>query len=292
MRKSRKHRKYKYKKYAKVRKKKSAFGSKFFWFSFLFSIALGVMFYFGVFSSVFQIKEIKVSGNTKLSIENIESIIFEGINTKIAFFESKSIFLTDLNKINEKIRQEFPQIAQIKLKREFPGVVSAQVEERKPVAVFCLALQSSPFAEGLDLEEQEEVEDCFLIDKNGVIFEKISEVNKFLIIKNLDSKINLELGKNIIEENLLSEILKIENKLKKDLEIKVEEISIISEERLNVKTIEEWSVYFNPKKDINWQLAKLSLVLKERIPPEKRKNLEYIDLRFEKIYIYPETYQE
>jgi len=37
-------------------------------------------------------------------------------------------------------------------------------------------------------------------------------------------------------------------------------------------------------------LTELSILLKERIPPEKRRNIEYIDLRFEKIYIFPETY--
>jgi len=62
--------------------------------------------------------------------------------------------------------------------------------------------------------------------------------------------------------------------------LKILEVSIISEERLNAKTSEGWEIYFNLEGDINWQLTKLGAVLEKEIPPEKRENLEYIDLRF------------
>jgi len=61
---------------------------------------------------------------------------------------------------------------------------------------------------------------------------------------------------------------------------------------LDVKTSEGWEIYFNLKKDINWQLTELDFLLKERIPPDKKGNVEYIDLRFERIYIFPETYNQ
>jgi hypothetical protein len=58
------------------------------------------------------------------------------------------------------------------------------------------------------------------------------------------------------------------------------EISIISNERLNIKTFEGWLIYFNPKEDLDWQTQKLDLVLEKQIPLEKREELEYIELRF------------
>ncbi len=66
----------------------------------------------------------------------------------------------------------------------------------------------------------------------------------------------------------------------KELGVLVEEISVISEERINVKTSQGWEIYFNPKKDLEWQLRKLGADLDEFIPLEKRKDLEYIELRF------------
>ena len=64
-----------------------------------------------------------------------------------------------------------------------------------------------------------------------------------------------------------------------ELKIKTKEFIIFSE-HLNVKTSEDWEVYLNPQEDINWQLTKLGAVLEEEIPLEKRKDLEYIELRF------------
>ena len=60
---------------------------------------------------------------------------------------------------------------------------------------------------------------------------------------------------------------------------------MVSDRRFNAKTAEGWEVYFTPKEDLNWQITELKAVLENEISPERRGNLEYIDLRFEKIYI-------
>jgi len=272
-----KYRSWGYKKSYRIKKKKSIlwiFKSKIFLLFLLFLIISGTIFYFVVFSSFFQIKEIKISGNKKVSAEEIRNNITKQVNKKIIFFNTKSIFLADLKEINEILLEKFPRIAKVDLNREFPGSLSAQIEERKPVAVFCNS-------------------ECFFIDKNGVIFENISEIpSEILIIKteNIDKELNFLKGAKILEKEQLNQILKINSKLKDDLKIPVEEILAISKKRINAKTSEGWEIYFNPERDLEWQLAELSILLKKRIPPEKRKNIEYIDLRFDKIFIFPETY--
>ena len=77
-----------------------------------------------------------------------------------------------------------------------------------------------------------------------------------------------------MEKELLSKILEINTELK-NLEILAKEVLIVSDDRLNVETQEDWEIYFNPKKDLNWQLTKLKAVLEENYLPK-----EYIDLRF------------
>lgn len=268
--------KYRYKKSYRIKKKKSVlriFKSKIFWLFFLFLVVSGAIFYFVVFSSFFQIKEIKISGNIKVSVEELRNNIAEQVDKRIIFFNTKSIFLTNLKKINKMLLEKFPQIAKVDLDREFPSSLLAQIEERKPVAIFS------------------EIENYFFIDKEGIIFEKVSVVDpQILKIKKSALVIDLELGKEIIGKEQLDQILKINSKLKDDLKIPIEEVLTISKKRINAKTSEGWEVYFNPERDLEWQLTELSILLKERIPPEKRRNIEYIDLRFEKIYIYPETY--
>jgi len=100
------------------------------------------------------------------------------------------------------------------------------------------------------------------------------------------------LGERIAEKEIISQIIDLESKLKEDLKIPLKELTIVSEERLNAKTLEGWEIYFNLKGDLNWQILKLKAVLENRIPPEKRGNVIYIDLRFERVYIFPENYNQ
>lgn len=273
--------KYRYKKFHRAKKRKSIIRlilySPFFWLSCLVLIILGVVFYFVVFSSFFWIEEIRVIGNKKTPTENLENIINSRINKKIVFFNTKSIFLANLSEISKEILKEFPQTMNVDLERDFPNIITVKIEEREAVGIWS------------------QHGNCFYIDKEGIIFEIESKdpPSQILRIKDLFSSIeNLQLGKKVIEKERLNQILKIESKLKNDLKIPLREIVIISERRLDIKTVQGWEIYFNPKKDIDWQLTELAFLLKERIPPDKRGNLEYIDLRFERIYVYPEDYNQ
>ncbi len=262
-----------YRKPYRIKKKKSFLKSRFFWFLiFTFFITAGI-FYLTCFSSIFQIKEIKIFGNEKVASEDIKNLIKEKTIEKFLFLESKSIFLINLSEINKTVLKEFPQIFKIDAKRKFPDKILVKIEERKPLAIFCQA------------------ENCFFIDAKGIAFEATPLREDFIKLKREDFDSEIKIGEEVIKEALISQILDIQSRLKENLKVFPKEASIISEERLNVKTSENWEIYFNLKEDLNWQLTKLSLVLKERIPPEKRRNLEYIDLRFEKVYIFPATYQ-
>ncbi|MDP1538585.1 MAG: hypothetical protein Q8M00_00960, partial [bacterium] len=83
-----------------------------------------------------------------------------------------------------------------------------------------------------------------------------------------------------IEKEDLISILEINSQLEENLNILIKGFIISSREKLIVLTQEGWELYFNLQEDVKWQLAKLKALLEEKIPPEKRKNLEYIELRF------------
>src|SRR4030042_1715951 len=161
------------------------------------------------------------------------------VRKKKSIFRSRFFWLGLLFLI---ILKSFPQIARINLDRDFPDVLTVQIEERKPVAIF----------------SQEE--NYFYIDKEGIIFEIITDnFSQIFNIKNLSSTARLELGERVIGEEKLNQILHIETKFKNDFKIPLAEIMIMSESRLNVKTSEGWEVYFNPEKDLNWQLSELEI---------------------------------
>ena len=175
---------------------------------------------------------------------------------EIISLNSGNIFLTNFKKLNQIILERYIQIAGINFKRKFPGRLVVQVSERRPELVFC------------DSE-------CFFVDVEGVAFEKVSEISSNMLVVRAEN----------VNKERLGQVIKIKSGLK----IPIEEILIVSDKRFNVKTSEGWQIYFDPREKLDRHIEELDILLKEKLPFEKRKHLEYIDLRFEKIFIYPET---
>lgn len=249
-----------YRKPHRIKKKKSILKSRIFWIPFFSLVFFLGIFYLIFFSSFFQIREIKISGNLEVRTKEIEDLVLTQISKNIIFFPNRSIFLFDSKKVSQSILDSFPQIEKANFKKNFPDKLKLEIKERNGLAIFCQA------------------EKCFLIDGEGIIFKEISSQQEFRIESLKEDQIKL--GRRIIEKELLSKILSIKDKLDKDFKIPLEKIAILSDERINVKTLEGWEIYFNPKKDIDWQLVKLKAVLDEEVPPQRRKDLEYIELRF------------
>lgn len=251
----------KYRKPYRIKMKKPISQNRFFRLgviSFVF-VVLGCYLLF--FSKLFQVKEIIIAGEEKVSKEELKLFIEEKLEAEILFFETKGIFAINLKEIRSAILNKFPKIAAVEIHRGIPDALNVVVIERIGIAKWC------------------KEETCFLLDKEGVIFEEIDLETE--IIKITDGQeLALALGEKVIEKKLLSQIMEIERKLKEDLKIQLQEVLLVSSERINIKTSEGWKIYLNPQQDIEWQLTKLNAVLEEELSPERRRELEYIELRF------------
>lgn len=261
----------------RIRKKKSILRNRFFWLGIIIIIVVGAIFYFLFFSKTFQIKQTIITGEEKVSEENLKLLIEKRLENRILFFKTRSLFLVNLNGIKNDILDNFSQIAEVKISQNFPDTINIIVVERLDMAIWC------------------QTEHCFLLDKKGVIFDlvgndvsnKIENVPGEIVLTRIIDRRDMNsfnLGDQIIEEDVLASIFDIKKHLKGNLEIGIKEFVIPNSGRLNVKTAEDWEIYFNLQKDVSWQLTKLTLVLKEEIPLGERENLDYIDLRFTRVY--------
>lgn len=249
-----------------IKRKKSILKNRFFWIFILASIALIVICYFLCFWSFFQIKNIVVTGEGEATKEDIQSAVKAKMGRNILFWKSESIFLASPGEIRKEILKTFPGIAEAEVRRSFFNSLSIIVVERLKLATWCTQ------------------DKCFLLDNEGVIFKETQTGETSIKII---SKRNMEipgLGQTVIEKDYINKISEIEKKLNEVLKIGVGEF-IVFDERLNVKTAEDWEIYFDQNGDINWQLTELGLVLEKQIPAEKRGDLEYIDLRFSRVYL-------
>lgn len=222
-----------------------------------------IVFYLICFSSFFQIKKIEISGNQKISLADLKNQIEENLTKKILFFDSKSLFLVNFKEIQGNILKKYPAIEEVYFSKKLPDRLEVSIKERSPVAVF------------------EKDNNYFFIDESGIVFEKVQERQNFLLIKKPDFTQEINLGQNIIKKEEISQFLKVGPEFKnRNLEFQADLAELVNEQRFNVKTSEGFDVYFDLLGDISQQVLNLSVILKEKISPEVRRNLEYIDLRF------------
>jgi len=244
----------------RYKKRKPIYRNRFLWltlFVLLFSFAV---FYFLFLADFFQVKEINVAGLQEALRGRLKLSVQGMVENKTLFFPTRSIFLVNTGKMKEDIFRKFPSVAEIEIHRNFPDSLNIAVVEREGLASFCRE------------------EDCFVLDKEGVVFDISDHLGP--LIRTVIFNGEIELGDKVIGKEELNQLLEVNSRLERDLDIAVKELLISSSEKLTVLTQEGWEIYLNFREGTEWQLTKLKVLLDEKIPPEKRKDLEWIELRF------------
>ena len=255
-----------YRKPHRYKKRKPILRKKFSALVFLSLVAAGAAFYGLFFWQGFWVEKITISGEQKIAEEEINYLVEKNLENKILFLKTKSILKVDAGQIKTDILNAFPQIASAEVKKSFFDAINVQITERTASALWC------------------ENENCFLLDTEGVIFEEASLDSGLIIVETAQPPDELFLGQAVIAEDKIAQILAIKDKLAEASEISIKKAALVSDERLDAETTEGWTVRFNLKGDLDWQVTELRLALEKQISPEKRKSLEYIDLRFSRVY--------
>lgn len=252
----------------RIKPKKSVFKNPVFWCLVFIVLVAGAAAYFLIFYPYFQVQNIFVSGAQKVNSEDIKNIAYNEANKKfIDFlgynFSTRSIFLVNAGKINQDILSKFPIVEAVKINKNFPNSLILNITEKNSAGIYC------------------QEEKCFLINQDGIIFEPSPRfVSDLIIISQTMQNKDIFAGENVIQKNIMDAIIKIEKNIKNNFQINLTEAFLSNPLRLNIKTSENWEIYFNLDSDVNSQLTKLNLLLQEQIAPKERKKLEYIDLRF------------
>lgn len=266
----------------RAKKPKPIFKHWFFWLAILFLIITSGLVYWLFFSSFFQVETIIISGHRKISQQEINNQVEKKLAKPcLSFFTQRNLILADIEGIRKGLLETFPLIDTIKIVKTFPDVINISLKERVGEAKICRYNSTDPSGGiGILSGEEEKTESCFVLDDQGIIFEPTQGEEPFVKIRKEDvDDQNWQLGERVIGPELVPKIIKISSGLNR-LDIYPREVIVISEDRLNVETSEGWAIYFDPQKDIEWQLSKLKAVLDEYIPKEERKELNYVELRF------------
>lgn len=223
----------------------------FLWILFLILVLAYILF----LSPIFKIKEIKVSGNQAISNEDIQNSLDNQSN----------LFLATGSKLRKILISDFPRILSIEVDKNIAKkTIDLEIVEREEMGIFCK-------------------EECYYIDKEGVIFEKAPQTSGTLILVIKDnSKGEVEIGRSVIDKEFITELIELRSYLPDQFGLKVLDFIIESDtsQDLKMNTNEGWYILFDKSRDFKNQVQALELVLEEKIK-DQRENLEYVDLRIE-----------
>jgi cell division septal protein FtsQ len=235
--------------------------SRLFWLSALGIIVLSIAGYFAFYSGLLKVKNIQVYGTDKTNSEDVKLIVQKEVSKNIFSVIPNNILSIASADIKKAITEAFPIISKVSVSKKYFNSIDIELEERKPALSWC------------------NNDSCFNLDNRGFAYE--NGTSSEIVIK---SDKDIQIGQTSVSLDFIENIGEVKRVLK-GLNADIEEILAVSDDRINIKIMEGWMVYLKPDNTLASQLENLKLVLEQKIPPENRRNLEYIDIRFgNKIY--------
>ncbi|MCH7828584.1 FtsQ-type POTRA domain-containing protein [Patescibacteria group bacterium] len=241
-----------------------------FWYATGVLFFLTFLFYAVVFSSWLEIKEVQVEGAQEVKKEHILAALGEKLWWNWFGIPTNSILLFDGTGAGELLSYKFPLLRAVFVKRSFPQTIVVSVEERVQVGTWCVSLKAGE--ESL----------CFALDKEGIAFKEVEAGEGYTLFSSKEAS-QVALGKESLNLQLLSTLLDFREAFLsagEPMHVILAAFEIGRAGQVEGVTQEGWKIRLDTEESMEWQQTKLQLVLEQKIPPEKRGELKYIDLRF------------
>lgn len=247
---------------------------------------LGI-FYLFFLSPIFQVQKVVIVGNQQISENDVRQEIDYYINRHfLLFWKPKNILLANSEIISQRLRKKFLSIENVAIKKNRFHDLEIVITEREVFAIYCRIKIQNDYTAQL-LEDENNITNCYYIDKEGIIFGEApkSDGSLISIIKEVNNN-SAMLGEKVLNSQIIDTVSSIKIMLL-DKNLRVTEFLFHGEpsSNLEVFTPGGWKIYFDIRQDIYTQIDILDRALKEKISGQERDMLEYIDLRVpERIY--------
>ncbi len=210
----------------------------------------------------FRIEQIEILGLKNIKRENIEKIIDQELNKGI-IFKHNNIFLFNINTIEQSISKTYI-LESFEIEKTFnPTQISILLEEKVSALTYITT------------------EECFNIDINGLIVEPCNELsNEFIQIRD-ESGEKLYAGDLALDKQTVDYIIKLNDELQaQGIEIRTYKLPSRDRSDLRVVTGKGFEIYLNMNFEIDEQLKRFNILVREEIGADKLNTIQYIDLRF------------
>lgn len=225
--------------------------------------AVGGVVYLLFFSNFFNIREVNVftkNGDIEVRLV-VEKYLAE---KKFFILRSSNIFWVSGDRIGALISQQFASAENIKVEKEYFHGLKISLEQKEAIGVWCYKIEDQ----------------CAYFDHRGIVFDTATETSGSILLNVADYKGKFEkLGRSVSSPEMFNLISQANVELKK-VKLTATKFIIPAEEdfRFDIQTNEGWKIYLSTKDDLAKQLNNLDLFLAQKISPEKRSQLRYVDL--------------
>jgi hypothetical protein len=235
---------------------------------FVFILA-GVGLWYGAHASYIRVKNIEVTGTSLLDPKVVDGAIRANLAGRRWLFVPKdNILAVSSKELAERLRDEFPSIAEVSIAKDFPHTIRATIRERVLWGIYCQAhpIPEKPYP-------------CAYLDEGGTAFQEFSNVEGWLLPIIIGSATPV-LGKEIVSEGMLGYFRETKDVLGS---VSVELLSLrestTTPEDVSLATAEGWEIRIQKSHPVSEWFPILKTLLDKEIGT-KRPQLEYVDLRF------------
>ncbi len=220
------------------------------------------------FTKLFDVRSVEVHASSLIPATDVEQKAWEVLNSRVFGIPRKNnILFFSPQKIGPALLKAFPRIDSVDIRRSSLHKLVIMVHERVAAGLWCLSGQGQ----------------CFYYDADGIAFSEIASTSGFLFVPVNDARDRtIEIGHPIAPDFWRYDILEAKKILQfGGLNASQFMIPHDSFNEFDVQVAEGWSILYSTDFDINRQTNNLLAFLKEKITPDQRKKLDYIDLRVE-----------
>ncbi|MFA5925728.1 MAG: FtsQ-type POTRA domain-containing protein [Parcubacteria group bacterium] len=252
------------------KKEKKGFSRFLFWF--LSLVFFGVCIYLLVFSSLLEIETVSVEGNQSVPSEEIIDRVNESIGGNYyKLFPKNNFFLVNSREIDGALRNNFYRLEVAGIEKKFPKAILVKVKERQPEMVWCSG--------GV----------CYLIDKEGLAYTGTNGADDEMKNRNFltvidDNSRSVDIGKTTIGKDFIEYLKQTDAVLTDDLKLEIEDTyhtpALASQEIfVKIKEGDGWILKLSSGVAPDETKKIIQTIFDKDLNPEKRKNLDYLDLR-------------
>ena len=238
-------------------------------FSRVFFVSLVLLSVLSLFTALFfyidrfKIKNITIEGATDLSKEFLTQELQGVLKSKsLGIFPRDRIFFFPYDDVRIKLMNSFKKFSSVQIEGRFSQNLLVKIEERQPVAVFCA----------------EEQKNCYFIDEGGFIFVDAPFFSSGVFPQFSDNRAHHKpsVGDFLIDGEEARRIFDFMKLMPADYS--VAQILLENDGVYKFLTKEGWQIIL--QKDDDFEVAHQNFLASLNEIKDKRKNLDYIDLRF------------